>query len=432
MDISLTAIPGTAPKRERFLALKRPDHAAAPARRAGVSLTNARSGRTRVSSSGRVRTVCFVSGTRAEFGLMASTLNAIRQHPGLRLRIIATGMHLDPAHGLTLDALAAAGLPADAVVPWEPGDGPCHAAAQTGLTMAALPELYRQLDVDVVLVAGDRVEAFAAASAAHISGKIVAHVHGGDRALGQVDDALRHAISKLSHIHFPATPGSANRLMRMGEDAFRVRQVGSPGIDGIRSLAARRGDVMRAFPTLKPGRFALVVLHPTTPNEHAELRAAQMVLNAAQRAGFEQIVIVYPNNDPGSAGIKRCWDRQEASDRLILRRDIPRGLFLGLMRESAVLLGNSSSGMIEAASFGTPVVDVGRRQSGREHSDNVAHVAFSPTAIRNALSRVWRDGNPSHFSGRNVYDGRGTGRRIASILAKMPVNAAIRQKLVCY
>src|SRR5205823_3026318 len=156
------------------------------------------------------RTICFVTGTRADFGLMQSTLRAIAAHPNLRLQIIATGMHLDPAHGRTIDQIGRDGFKVDATVPWKPaGSNLTLLAQETGAATALLAAAYAKLNSDIILVVGDRVEAFAAATAAHLSGKILAHVHGGDRAQGQVDDTLRHAITKLAHIHFPATKQSA-------------------------------------------------------------------------------------------------------------------------------------------------------------------------------------------------------------------------------
>ena len=381
-----------------------------------------------------VRKVCFVTGTRAEFGLMRSTLEAIQSHAGLGLQLICTGMHLDPAHGRSIETVRAEGWTVDAEVPWDTSSVGTAAgsAIGTGRAVAALAEAFDQLSSDMVLVVGDRVEAFAAATAAHVSGRVVAHVHGGDRALGQVDDALRHAISKLAHVHFPATPQSAGRLKKMGEDPWRIHRVGSPGIDGIRAAAAPRPELARAFPGLRPRRYALLILHPTDGDSTAEAGRADMVLAAVRRVGFERVVVIYPNNDPGSRGIMECWDALRDREGFVVRRDVPRGLFLGLLRDGAVLAGNSSSGIIEAASFGTPVVDVGPRQSGRECGANVVHVPFSGPRIAAALSGIWNDGRPRRCAARNVYGGGGAGRRIAAVLAGLSVNARLLRKLVAY
>ena len=356
------------------------------------------------------RRVCFVTGTRAEFGLMRSTLLAIGDHPALALQLIATGMHLSRPHGHTVDAIRADGWAVDATVGWA-GD----LATATGAATAGIAAALDRLRSDVVLVVGDRVEAFAAATAGHLSGRIVAHVHGGDRALGQVDDALRHAITKLAHLHFPATADSAARLLKLGEDRWRVHRVGSPGLDAIAALAE---------PIDEPPGYALVVLHPTDADEAVEERRATMLLSAVRAAGLRP-VIVYPNNDPGHAGIVRCWAGLTG---VTAHPNCPRGLFLGMMRSAAVLVGNSSSGIIEAASFGTAVVDVGPRQAGREHGPNVVHAPWSAAALRRAIAAA----AGRRFPKRNVYGGRNTGRRIAGVLAAESLDARLRRKLIAY
>jgi GDP/UDP-N,N'-diacetylbacillosamine 2-epimerase (hydrolysing) len=369
------------------------------------------------------RRVCFVTGTRAEFGLMRSTLRAIRQHPRLELQLVCTGMHLDPAHGRTVETIRADGWDVDAEIPWGndhspvggPNGSPVRNAQSTGAVMAALAAAFDQLRSDVVIVVGDRVEAFASAAAAHIAHVPVAHVHGGDRALGQVDDSLRHAITKLAHVHFPATRQSAGRLKLLGEDTWRIRRVGSPGVDGIRAAAARRSEIKGTFPGLCLRRFALLVLHPTTANARDEYRRARTVLSATGRAGFGHTVVVYPNNDPGSEGIIRCWEARAADEaaqaNITFRRDVPRPLFLGLLRDAAVLVGNSSSGIIEAASFGTPVVDIGPRQAGRERGENVTNVPFRRDAIIGALQAARDAANARSRKAANPYGGDGAGRR---------------------
>ena len=367
---------------------------------------------------------------------MRSTLEAIRAHPTLNLQLVVTGMHLDRTHGRSLDVIRREGWHVDARVPWRRGTGAGDTAAHTGLAMAGLARTFDRLRPDIVLVAGDRVEAFAAAAAAHVGGRILAHVHGGDRALGQVDDALRHAVTKLAHMHFPATRQSARRIERLGEDAWRIHRVGSPGVDGLRATAAGWDEVAAAFPGLRRRRFAVLVLHPTDADERAEERRAKTVLRTTAAAGFDQVVIVYPNNDPGAGGILRCWDALPAAAgggaRFFPRRDIPRRLFLGLMREAAAMVGNSSSGIIEAASFGTPVIDVGPRQLGRERSGNVTSVPFTGPAIVRALAHVWNDGTPIRRRARNVYGGDGAGAAIARVLGRVRVDDRLRRKLIRY
>jgi UDP-hydrolysing UDP-N-acetyl-D-glucosamine 2-epimerase len=378
--------------------------------------------------------VCFITGTRAEFGLIRTTLAAIRAHPKLHLQIIATGMHLDRSRGNTIESIRKEGWTIDRVVPWKskPGASGAPLARATALASAGVAEALDELQSDVVLVVGDRVEAFAGAAAGALSGRIVAHIHGGDRAAGQVDDSLRHTITKLSHVHFPATASSARRIQRLGEDAWRIHMVGAPGIDGIRRLAASRRELTAALGTRAFGRFALLVLHPVDADPAVEQARASIIAKAVRAAGFPQIVLVDPNNDPGAAGITRAWDELH-SDPIFLRRpNIARPLFVGLMKEAAVLIGNSSSGIIEAASFGTPVIDIGPRQQGREHGPNVRHVAYQPTAIRRALAQTWSNGRAKRYPSINPYGGQGTGKRIATVLAGLRPTPRLLRKLIAY
>jgi len=393
------------------------------------------------------RRVCFVTGTRAEFGLMESVLRAIRSHPKLQLQIVATGMHLSDSHGRTLDAIRDSGWNVDQIVAWasrprgpkqiNAGETPTpqqqQAARSAGNAISDLAAAFEQLKTDIVLVTGDRVEAFAGATAAHLSGRVVAHVHGGDRALGQVDDSLRHAITKLAHVHFPATRQSAARIRKLGEDGWRIRRAGSPGIDGILGRGAGRAQLRAAGFDLMPRAFALLVLHPTTPDEASEAERASRALVGILEAKIPRIVIVYPNNDPGANGIIWCWKAaaNHIPNRVIVRQNASREVFLGLMRDAAVLVGNSSSGIIEAASFGTPVVDIGPRQLGRERSGNVVNVPYAMTAIHRAVKRIWNNGRPRRFTGRNVYAG-GASNVIPEVLATLQIDNRLLRKLIAY
>jgi UDP-hydrolysing UDP-N-acetyl-D-glucosamine 2-epimerase len=379
------------------------------------------------------RNICFVTGTRAEFGLMRTVLRAIDGHPRLKLQLIVTGMHLDARLGQSIDAIRQDGWTIDAIVPWDGGDGgAAETAAAMGSAVSGIAKALEKLRSDVVLVVGDRVEAFAAAAAGQVSQKTVAHVHGGDRAQGQIDDALRHAITKLAHVHFPATAESARRIRRLGEEPSRVHCVGAPGVDHLADAAMTFASLARQYSGLRRRRYALLVLHPTDANPALEFRRARDTLAATRAAGCEHVVIVAPNNDPGAEGILRAWNQAAGDDRVTVRPNVARAAFLGLMRDAAVLVGNSSSGIIEAASFQTPVVNIGPRQQGRERSGNVIDVAHKADAIRRAVARVWNGGRPKRWRGRNVYGGSGAGRRIAAILGRIAASEAPRRKLITY
>jgi len=247
-----------------------------------------------------------------------------------------------------------------------------------------------------------------------------------------MDDSLRHAISKLAHVHFPATRQSAQRLKKMGEDPWRIHCIGSPGIDGIIKAAAPSSKIRAVFPELRPRRFALVVLHPIDADESLELRRAEIVSAALKSSSIDRIVIIYPNSDPGASGIIRHWQSLRGDPRFIIRPDIPRSLFLGLLRDAAMLVGNSSSGIIEAASFRTPVIDVGPRQHGRERCKDVRNVPYRQSAIAAAVRRIWNDAHPLRGKHSSIYAQPNTGKRIARVLRKLEVTPRLLRKIISY
>jgi UDP-hydrolysing UDP-N-acetyl-D-glucosamine 2-epimerase len=377
------------------------------------------------------RKICFVTGTRAEFGLMQSTLRAIDAAKGLQLQLVVTGMHLQAAHGRSIDLIRRQGWKVDAVVPWKAAGKSSALARDTGLAIAELAGVFSRLKSDVVLVVGDRVEAFAAASAGHLSRLVVAHVHGGDRAEGQIDDSLRHAITKLSHVHFPATAASAERILKLGENRWRIHRVGSPGLDGIAADAAGRSELVKQFPALKSGAFALIVMHPVDSTGRREYERASGVLTAVQSTGIKQTVVVYPNSDPGSREIIRAW-RDRRREITCLLPDVPRALFLGLMRDCRVMVGNSSAGIIEAGALGTAVVNIGDRQAGRERGANVIQATDSVASIRGAIHKAIKHSRTGRPDKIHPYGGGGASRKIVRVLSGLTIDDKLRRKLITY
>jgi GDP/UDP-N,N'-diacetylbacillosamine 2-epimerase (hydrolysing) len=370
------------------------------------------------------RRVCFVTGTRAEFGLMTSTLEAIARHRRLQLQLVVTGVHLDRSRGYTIADVRRSGLAIDDVVRWKPASTAALLAKETGLAIGRLAGAFDRLDPDVVMVVGDRVEAFAAASAAMIGGRAVAHVHGGDRATGLVDDSLRHAITKLAHIHFPATRQSAKRIEMLGERRDRIHVVGAPGLDGIVDDA----DHNSAERLGVDEPFVLLLLHPTDGNPSAEHRRAGVIARAIGRSWEGPVIVIAPNNDPGSEGIFRRWSTRRGNWLRVMHAD--RRTFLGLLATCELLVGNSSSGIIEAASFGTPVVDVGDRQHGRERGENVCHSTFKFDSICKAIRSCLSAGRGR--TSDNIYGDGTAGRRIAKVLATVELSPAGLRKTICY
>lgn len=377
-----------------------------------------------------MRHICYISGTRADFGLMRRTLDCIRDHPGLRLSVLVTGMHLSPLHGETVAEIEAAGMPIGArlPVPVEPATG-ATMARNIATMLGGFVDAMEADRPDVVLLLGDRGEMLAGAMAGIHLNIPVAHIAGGERS-GTVDEPVRHAISKLSHLHFTATAEARERLIRMGEVADNIHVVGAPGIDGLTDgPLLPRAEVMRAH-GLDPQRpFALMVYHPVLQEADEGGSDVACLLKALADKGC-QVLALMPNSDAGADGVRSALLEAQGTPGLTVRTHLARDEFLQAMAVADVMVGNSSSGIIEAASFGTPVLNIGRRQMLRERNANTTDVACTPEAVSGALKQLLDKGR---FSPANVYRADGNaGRAIARLLADATLDAALLRKVNVY
>ncbi len=380
---------------------------------------------------GKTRRVAVVTGTRAEYGLFRSVMRAIDSHKSLRLQTFVTGMHLLRKFGLTVRDIEADGFSIDARVGMQRGDD-SETDQAMGLSrgVSGISKAIVANKTDIVLVLGDRIEAMAGALAGVSTGRVVGHIHGGDLAAGDFDDSLRHAITKLAHVHFPATKSSAKRIIRMGEPSERVRVVGAPGLDHLRYLAGKYTVGEKFGGGL---RRALVVYHPCGRSSAHEKRVMGGILRAVDRANLVA-TCVYPNTDRGHAGVIEAIEghagRVDAS-RFRVFKSLGRDVFLGELLEADVLVGNSSCGIIEASTAGTAVLDIGPRQKGREVSGkSVVHVGERFGAICAGLSHAL--GKRPVIGGRSVYGDGCAGMLIAQYLARVPVSGDYVRKLNSY
>ena len=376
-----------------------------------------------------MRKVLYVTGTRADFGLMASTLARIVAHPDLSLQVAVTGMHLSDAYGLTVREIEAAGLPIVARIPTGVDERSADAMAHgIGHAVIGLSDTLRRHAPDIVLLLGDRGEMLAGAIAALHAGIPIAHLHGGERS-GTVDEPVRHAISKLSHWHFVATQESRERLLRMGEHPERVWITGAPSLDGIETEAdLSREATLRTLGLSPLDRYALVLFHPVVQEANdarTQTLALRQALERVVIAGGRQVVWLDPNADAGGGGILQALTG--ASVHRI--RHLPRAHYLAALRHADVLVGNSSSGIIEAASFGTPVVNVGSRQNARQRNANTLDCEPRQTAIETALQAQLAHGP---YSPANVYGEGGAGERIVNLLATHPFAPDMLNKVNTY
>lgn len=375
------------------------------------------------------RKLLYLTGTRADFGLMLPTLRRLAVTPGLELGLCVTGMHLSERFGMTVREVEASGLPIVARIPANADDdsrlGMSRLGAAVSLGMVEVLDTHRP---DVLLLLGDRVEMLAAAVPAMLAGVPIAHLCGGERS-GTVDDAMRHAISKLAHLHFVATEEAGQRLVRMGEEEQRVHVVGTPGLVGIESLATTSRDALVRRFDLSDRPLAAVLFHPVVQDEALAGEQCLALLDAVKAEGF-QAVCLLPNADTGNTRVRQVIERfcaESAGFRPVTH--LARTDYVSLLAACDLLIGNSSSGIIEAATFGTPVVNVGDRQMNRERNANVVDAGTSVAEIREAihtsLARPRRRGH-------NVYgDGR-TDERVASILSTVALGTKLMKKSNTY
>lgn len=374
-----------------------------------------------------VRRILYLSGTRADFGLVEATLRRIASTPGLQLQLAVTGTHLSAQHGRTVDEVRSSGLPVALEIPVDvlTRTGASMALAIADVVRGLTPFLERERP-DALLLLGDRGEMLAGAIAALHVGVPIVHIHGGERS-GTVDEPVRHAISKLAHHHLAATAAARERLLRMGEADDRIHVTGAPGLDGLQELASLPREECLTQLGFR-GDFVLALFHPVV-QQAGDAAAQTRALVQALRTLALPVLWLDPNADAGSRGILDALAGEELPPGSRRAQHLPRPLFCAAMRHCAVMAGNSSSGIIEAASFGTPVVNVGSRQHMREHGPNVVDVGTDTDAIAAALRAQRGHGR---WPCENPWGDGQAGERIARLLATLPLDGALLEKTNSY
>ena len=327
-----------------------------------------------------MRSVGIVTVARSDFGLLRPVLQEMDRRPTLRARLFVAGAHLSPAHGLTVREIREEGWPIALEVQTVTEDTPHGIAVSMGAALMGFGSGWNAHRPDAILALGDRFETFCAVAAAAPFRIPVFHLHGGEATEGLYDEAFRHAITKMSHVHLVANGWAAGRVRALGEEAWRVRVVGAPGLDGI----AEFKPIPRAEAAFLPdaGKFLLVVQHPVTL-EGNPARGALAISQALRRIGMP-FVWVGPGAD---TGWQMTAANADAPDGRYVAH-LPRPQFWTAMAHAEALVGNSSAGIIEAASFGLPVVNVGDRQKGRLHLGSVINVPPDAEAIAGAIQRA--------------------------------------------
>lgn len=374
-----------------------------------------------------LRRIAFFTSTRAEYGLLRPMMAEVASRPELTLQVIASGTHLSQAHGETWREIAADGFSIDASVEMQLGaDDVESVAASAALALSGTAQALARLMPDVLVLLGDRYELLAAAQAAVLARIPIAHVHGGEVTEGAIDESIRHAVTKLAHWHFAAAEPYAERIRQMGEASDRVWNVGALAMDNIAALDPVPRDQLEAFlglPLRKPS--FLVTYHPVTLEADGGLAAMQSLLTALKDfAG--SVVITGVNADPGAGAIRAALQlfAGASPDQVVLVESLGARRYLSLMHHVDAVVGNSSSGLLEAPAVGVPTVDIGARQQGRLRAPSVLHCSEGAAEIRCALEQALSSAHRTISARRDTPYGRpGAARRIVDILQTVEVGS---------
>ena len=338
------------------------------------------------------RRICVVTGSRADYGLLYWPMRMLRDDPAFELQLVVTGMHLAQEFGSTVEAIEADGFSVSARVDMLlSGDTPVAVTKSVGLGVVGFADALERLRPDWMLVLGDRFEILAAVQAALFARIPVAHLCGGDVTEGAFDEAIRHAITKMAHLHFATNSAAERRLLQMGERRESVHNVGSTGLDRIRRMDwMERPAVFDAIGLEPRRRNLLVTFHPITLDDRASVEQLEALLEALDGFGDDTgLILTGPNADTeGRSMTARLEDFAEGHDNAVFRMSLGQELYLNTLAQVEAVIGNSSSGLYEAPSFKIPTVNIGDRQKGRLSAASVVDCEPESGAITDAIDEA--------------------------------------------
>jgi GDP/UDP-N,N'-diacetylbacillosamine 2-epimerase (hydrolysing) len=380
-----------------------------------------------------IRKILCITGTRADYPRVKSVLYEINNRKNLKLQLIATGSHLLKEYGYSIQEIIDDGFNIDKQVPMFIGnyDSPLGMVEAVARCTAGIARALQEYNPDLVLLTVDRVETMAAAVAVSLMNFPIAHIQGGE-VTGTIDESIRHAVTKLSHIHFPATKDAAERIIRMGENPDFVYQVGCPYIDIINFAEKKsKASLAKQYGFSKDKKLIIFTQHPVTTEYGSSYQQIKATLNALKHFTDCQIIAFSSNTD---AGGKEIIDAVKKEKNFIHIANMVSSDFLSLMACSNVMVGNSSAAIREAPSFKLPAVNIGTRQNGRLRAKNVIDVAFDQKEIKIAMDKALYNNNFLNVVKKtnNPYGDGNSAVKIVDILESLPINSDLIQKKISY
>lgn len=379
-----------------------------------------------------MRKICVVTGSRAEYGLLKSLMRLIDQCADLQLQVIATNMHLSPEFGLTYREIEKDGFSIDKKVEMLlSSDTPNATAKSVGLGTIGFADAYEDLKPDMVVVLGDRYEIISAVSTALFYKIPVAHLHGGEITEGAYDDCIRHAITKMSHLHFTSTEEYRKRVIQLGENPNRVFNVGALGVENIRKIPLmEKSELEESLNGFSLGdKSLLVTYHPVTLENSTAEKQILNLFAALDEFPEYKLIFTFPNSDTdGRIIIERIKEYvQKNSNRSVAFPSLGLKRYLSALKYVSAAVGNSSSGIIEVPSFGIPTLNIGDRQKGRIAAKSVVNCGTEKDEILTGLRKIL---SPNYFCKgvANPYEGKNTAEEIVRILQTFPLEGLINKE----
>ncbi len=377
--------------------------------------------------------IAVTTGARSEYGILRPVLLDIKKSKKLELYLIVSGMHLSKKYGLTINEIEKDGFEIYKTIRMAPtGDSSYHMSKSLGEGVIKFSKVFRELKPDINLILGDRDEAFASALAASHMNIPNAHIHGGDKSKAGIDEYNRHAITKISNIHFTVTKKSMERVKKMGENPKFIFNTGSPSIDEVvNENITNKKTLEKKYKLCFSGNEIILVFHPVTTQTEKTEQYITNLLNAVIKFK-KQTIVIAPNSDASGQIIFNILQKYSKSYSFIkLYKSLPRGDCLSMLKNGGVLVGNSSSGVIEAGYFDISVVNIGIRQDGREHGNNVIDVTNETNSIINGIEKAFKLKNKK-FRRNNIYGDGKSSEKIVKHLEKIIIDKKLIQKQIFY
>ena len=378
-----------------------------------------------------MRKICFITGTRAEYGLLQCVMRGIKDDSELSLQIIASGMHLSPEFGLTYQEIEQDGFRIDQKVEMlMSSDTSVGVTKSMGLGLIGFADALNQLQPDIAVVLGDRFEIFVAVSACLVARIPVAHLHGGETTEGAIDEALRHSITKMSHLHFVAAEEYLRRVIQLGETPKNVFMVGGLGVDNVKSiklLDRRELEIDLGLRFNK--RNLLITFHPATlDNSSASIQMSELLISLASLADT-QLIFTMPNGDTDSRGIVNLINEFVSQhENAHAFKSLGQLRYLSCLEQVDAVVGNSSSGLTEAPSFKKGTINIGDRQKGRLQANSVINCGPNAIEITQALNQLYsEDFQASLIHASSPYGEGGASQKILSILKNIDLNGVLKK-----